>query len=85
MSATGDTPGLTTTSSPTATWVDGRADLLDDAGDVAPGHVRQRRLAACPRVTHRSMWLRALVTTRMRTSSAASGGGSISPHRYDAG
>ena len=44
MSATGDTAGLITTSSPTATLRDVVADGLDDAGDVAPGHVRQRRL-----------------------------------------
>ena len=43
MSATGETPGLTTTSSPTAT-PSTSPDRVDDAGDVAAGHVRQRRL-----------------------------------------
>ena len=44
MSATGDTPGLTTTSSPTAIPSTPCTDGVDHAGDVAPGHVRQRWL-----------------------------------------
>ncbi len=42
MSSIGDTPGLTTTSSPTATLVTSSPTASTDAGDVAPGHVRQR-------------------------------------------
>lgn len=57
-----------------------RADGLDDAGDVAPGHVGTTR-AGLPRVNQRSMWFRALATGRIRTSSGPTGGSAISPHR----
>ena len=44
MSATGDTPGLTTTSSPTAMPSTSGPDRLDHAGDVAARHVGHRWL-----------------------------------------
>ena len=77
MSATGDTPGLTTTSSP-----DGEARRRRRRrrrrrpSTSQPGTCGSGGFGS-PRVTHRSMWLRALATTRMRTSSAPSSGGSI--------
>ncbi len=85
MSSTGETAGLITTSSP-----DG------DVGDRArrPPRPRRRRRSpgtcgsgglGMPRVTHRSMWFRALATTRTCTSSAPRSGSSIVPQRYAPG
>ena len=48
MSPSGETPGLTTTSSPRLHVGHVGPDGVDDAGDVAAGDVRQRRLAAGP-------------------------------------
>ncbi len=58
-----------------------RPDLVDHAGHVGSRGRGAAAASACPRVTHRSMWLRALATTRIRTSSGPSGGASISPQR----
>ena len=68
--------GLTTTSSPTATRVTSSPTASTTPATSQPGTCGSGGLGS-PRVTHRSMWLRALATTRMRTSSGPSGGRSI--------
>ena len=49
MSATGDTPGLTTTSSPTASRSTASPTASTTPVTSQPGHVRQRRLRQAPR------------------------------------
>ena len=85
MSATGETPGLTTTSSPTAMPVDGVADRVDDAGDVAAGHVRQRRLRQAPRDPQVHVVEGAGDDPDAHVVGAERAAGRSSPHRYAAG
>ena len=79
MSSIGETPGFTTTSSPTETEV----TLLPMASTMPatsqPGICGSGGLGM-PRVTHKSIWLRALATTRMRTSFSEGSGVVMSPH-----
>ena len=79
MSSIGDTPGFTTTSSPTETDV----TLLPTASTMPatsqPGMCGSGGFGI-PRVTHKSIWLSALATTRMRTSFSNGSGVVMSPH-----
>src|SRR5829696_1095464 len=81
MSASGETPGLMTTSSPTATLVTDWPTASTIPATSHPGTCGNGGLGR-PLVTHRSMWFSALALTRTCTWSAPSDGRSMSPRRY---
>ena len=80
MSATGETAGLSTTSAPgvrpvTLLPTDSTTPATSQPGTC--GSVGR----GCPRVSHRSMWFKALTRGATRTSSGPGSGASISPQR----
>ena len=78
--SSGATAGLTTTSSPGATWPTRSPTASTIPATSQPGTCGSGG-RGIPRVSHRSMWLRAEATGRTLTSPTSTTGSSMAPKR----